>query len=160
MGGGFVDDEQPLLPNGQKGPWQILDGVLNHCGFGRTQTQLFILCALVNFIEAMVTALIPLLFPLLKKEWQVDNAQLALLGSAISIGMLIGALLLGKSSDIIGRKISMLICLVTILVFGFGSAFAPSMSVMAGLQLLLGVGYGGNIVISTTYLCEFLPKKC
>ena len=42
MGGGFVDDEQPLLPNGQKGPWQILDGVLNHCGFGRTQTQLFI----------------------------------------------------------------------------------------------------------------------
>ena len=159
MGGGFVDDEQPLLPNGQKGPWQILDGVLNHCGFGRTQTQLFILCALVNFIEAMVTALIPLLFPLLKKEWQVDNAQLALLGSAISIGMLIGALLLGKSSDIIGRKISMLICLVTILVFGFGSAFAPSMSVMAGLQLLLGVGYGGNIVISTTYLCEFLPKN-
>eukprot|EP00944_MAST-04C_sp_MAST-4C-sp1_P007023 g7023.t1 len=159
MGGGFVDDEQPLLPNGGKGPWQILDGIINHCGFGRTQTQLFILCSLVNFIEAMVTALVPLLFPLLKKEWQVDNAQLALLGSAISIGMLVGALLLGKSSDLIGRKLSMMICLVTILVFGFGSAFAPSMSVMAGLQLLLGVGYGGNIVISTTYLCEFLPKN-
>ena len=95
----------------------------------------------------------------MKKEWQVDNAQLALLGSAISIGMLVGALLLGKSSDLIGRKLSMMICLVTILVFGFGSAFAPSMSVMAGLQLLLGVGYGGNIVISTTYLCEFLPKN-
>ena len=73
------------------------------------------------------------------EEWQVDNAQLALLGSAISIGMLVGALLLGKSSDLIGRKLSMMICLVTILVFGFGSAFAPSMSVMAGLQLLLGV---------------------
>ena len=93
----------------------------------------------------------PFLFPLLKKEWQVDNAQLRMLGSAISIGMLVGALLLGKSSDLIGRKLSMMICLVTILVFGFGSAFA-SMSVMAGLQLLLGVGYGGNIVISTTYL--------
>ena len=49
-----------------------------------------------------MTALVPLLFPLLKKEWQVDNAQLALLGSAISIGMLVGALLLGKSSDLIG----------------------------------------------------------
>ena len=92
MGGGFVDDEQPLLPNGGKGPWQILDGIINHCGFGRTQTQLFILCSLVNFIEAMVTALVPLLFPLLKKEWQVDNAQLALLGSAISIGMLVWSL--------------------------------------------------------------------
>ncbi len=161
MGGGFVDDEgdnAPLL-GGKKGPWQILDGVLNHCGFGKTQTKLFTLCALVNFIEAMVTALIPLLFPLLKKEWKVDNAQLALLGSAISVGMLIGAVLLGKSSDIIGRKPSMLICLLIILVFGFASAFAASMPVMAALQLMLGVGYGGNIVISTTYLCEFLPKN-
>ena len=45
MGGGFVDDEgdnAPLL-GGKKGPWQILDGVLNHCGFGKTQTKLFII---------------------------------------------------------------------------------------------------------------------
>lgn len=161
MGGaGVIDDESAtLLPGGRKGPWQVLDGVINHCGFKTVQWQLFVLCALVNFIEAMVTALIPLLFPMLKVEWRVDNAQLALLGSAISIGMLIGAVLLGKSSDIVGRKISMLICLIIIAVFGFASAFAPSMPTMAALQLLLGVGYGGNIVISTTYLCEFMPKN-
>ena len=141
------------------GPWALLDYVVDHAGFGWSQWKGIILASAINFSEAMNVSLMPLLFPLLKREWGLSNPQVALLGSSTAVGMLAGAILLGKSSDYVGRRPALLIGLVTVLIFGIAVAMSPSLTVMILLNLGVGIGYGGNILIANSYLAETLPRR-
>ena len=140
-------------------PWAHLEQVVDHAGFGWSQWKGIILASAINFSEAMNVSLMPLLFPLLKKEWDLSNAQVAMVGSSTAVGMLAGAIMLGKSSDYMGRRPALLLGLLLVLLFGVGVAFSPSLSVMIPLNCGIGVGYGGNILVANSYLAETLPRK-
>ena len=140
-------------------PWAHLEDVVDHAGFGWSQWKGIILASAINFSEAMNVSLMPLLFPLLKKEWDLSNAQVAMVGSSTAVGMLAGAIMLGKSSDYMGRRPALLLGLMLVLLFGVGVAFSPSLSVMIPLNCGIGVGYGGNILVANSYLAETLPRK-
>jgi hypothetical protein len=78
---------------------ETLDDAINFLGFRRFQWKLYILCAMGNFVEAIEMAMMGVLLPVLKKEFALSNTELAALGSFTTLGMLFGAVGLGRAAD-------------------------------------------------------------
>ena len=129
-------------------PWAHLEDVVDHAGFGWSQWKGIILASAINFSEAMNVSLMPLLFPLLKKEWDLSNAQVAMVGSSTAVGMLAGAIMLGKSSDYMGRRPALLLGLMLVLLFGVGSprTFAANAAAAPALSRRYRNVFGQNIL--------------
>jgi MFS transporter, putative metabolite:H+ symporter len=84
------------------------------------------------------------------------NAQFI---SMTFVGMVIGAFCTGFLGDRFGRRFTYQINLA---IFGFASiaaAFAPSMSVLIALRLVIGIGLGAETVVGYSTLTEFVPPS-
>ena len=71
-------------------------------------------------------------------------------------GFLLGSLGLGWLADRIGRKRSLLLTLVGLLLANLVSAATPHFSVYLGSRLLVGVFLAGNILSAVTLLNELV----
>lgn len=110
-----------------------------------------------NFVEAAETAMMGVMLPILKAEFHLTNLELAALGSSAAVGMIIGAVVLGRLSDRVGRQPIFQLSLLISSLFAFASAGAPTFALFVLLRTIMAVGYAGNIVTDVTILAEFLP---
>lgn len=72
---------------------------------------------------------------------------------------MVGGLLWGNLSDVLGRKPCLLSALAVNSFFGFLSAFATSTGTLLALRFLTGVGIGGSIPVVFTYFSEFFKDS-
>lgn len=109
--------------------------------------------------DAMDVGLLSFVIAALAKEWQLNSAQMGLIGSVSSIGMAIGAVVFGILADRIGRKNSLL-CSLLLFSIGNGlSAFSTSLSLFLVLRLLVGAGLGGELPVASTLISENTPAE-
>jgi putative MFS transporter len=101
------------------------DQAMEKVGFGRFQKRLMVLCGLGWAADAMEVLLIAFILPAVGQEWGLTNAQKGLLGTAIFLGMLAGAWVWGRLSDVLGRKVGFIATVGIDSVFGLLSAFSP-----------------------------------
>ncbi|EDV20721.1 uncharacterized protein TRIADDRAFT_31425, partial [Trichoplax adhaerens] len=80
-------------------------------------------------------------------------------GSSLSIGMMIGSLVLGIVSDYIGRRKTILISVSCNIIIMIVSAFSYNYLMAALLAFLNGFCLGGVITSCHPYMVEFLPKR-
>lgn len=92
------------------------------------------------------------------QQWSLDPAQAGIIGSYALIGMLIGTLLVGTITDIVGRRKIMLFCISWFSVFMGLSALAPSAEIFGILRFLTGVGLGGVIPTAIALTVEYAPS--
>ncbi len=85
--------------------------------------------------------------------------QTGLIQSSALIGMFVGALLLGRFADRVGRRTLYMIDLVFFVFFGFLTALATNVNQLIIFRFLLGIGIGADYPISSTYVAEFSPKQ-
>ena len=83
--------------------------------------------------------------PGIAKEWGVDKATLGWVLSTELLGMALGSVLLGGVADRLGRRPTILGCLVAMAVGMFGAAHADSVPTLLAFRLLTGVGIGGML---------------
>jgi len=90
------------------------------------------------------------------------------LGDAANLPWIVTAYLLastavtplyGKLSDIHGRRIMLLIAIVTFVLGSLACAVAPTMVTLALARGLQGIGGGGLIALSQTILADIMPPK-
>jgi MFS transporter, putative metabolite:H+ symporter len=135
------------------------DEAIGHIGFGRFQIKLMIVCGLGWAADAMEVLLISFALPSIAQEWGLTNAQKGLLGTAIFLGMLAGALVWGRVSDLLGRKLGFISTVAIDSVFGLFSAFAPSFAWLVILRTLTGFGVGGTLPVDYSIFAEYLPNE-
>ncbi len=135
------------------------DDAIRHVGFGRFQIKLMVLCGLGWAADAMEVLLISFVIPAVRKEWNLDATQLGLLATAIFLGMLIGALVWGRASDLVGRKVSFISTIAIDSIFGLLSAFSPSFAWLIILRMLTGFGVGGTLPVDYSIFAEYLPPQ-
>ncbi len=85
--------------------------------------------------------------------------QNAMFVSATFVGMMIGSFLTGFLGDRYGRRFTYQ---ANLLVFGLASiaaAFAPNMTVLIALRLIIGIGLGAENVVGYSTLTEFVPAS-
>lgn len=135
------------------------DDAIQIAGYGKFQSRLMILCGLGWAADAMDILLIAFALPAIGQEWSLSNTQKGLLSTAVFIGMLIGAYVWGRSSDLIGRKVGFISTVGIASVFGLLSAFAPSFTWLLVLRMLTGFGIGGMLPVDYSIFAEYLPKE-
>ena len=83
--------------------------------------------------------------PGIAKEWGIDKATLGWVLSTELLGMAIGSVLLGGVADKIGRRPTILGCLVAMAIGMYGAAHSDAVIPLLVFRLLTGLGIGGML---------------
>lgn len=113
------------------------------------------LCVVLNALDGFDVLAISFASPGITSEWGISRAALGVVLSMELIGMAVGSILLGMLADRLGRRPTILWCLV---VMASGMAFATqahSVSALAGFRLFTGLGIGGMLACTNAMVAEF-----
>ncbi len=83
--------------------------------------------------------------PGIAKEWGIDKATLGWVLSTELVGMAIGSVLLGGVADKIGRRPTILGCLIAMAIGMYGAAHSHEVVTLLVFRLLTGLGIGGML---------------
>lgn len=104
----------------------------------------------------MFGAVLPTLLE--EKQWGMTAASAGFIGSLSLVGMLVGAMLAGYLTDIVGRRPVILTCVVAFSVFTALCAFAPSLQLFGAFRLLAGLGFGGALPTVIALTMEYVRQ--
>ena len=94
------------------------------------------------------------------KEWGLTPLALGALGAYALVGMLLGALLIGTLSDLVGRKKMLLVSMVIFTLTQIGAGMAPTPELFGLFRFIGGLGMGGVIPIAAAMTIEYsAPNK-
>ena len=94
----------------------------------------------------------------IKQQYNPDPLLLGLAAAAPQAGALIGAVLGGWLSDLIGRRVMFLSTMILFVVFALAQAFVPGVGWLIVVRFVLGLPLGSDISNSYAYIMETLPK--
>ncbi|GAB3939294.1 MFS transporter [Corynebacterium tapiri] len=94
----------------------------------------------------------------LMQEWGLSPAQAGTLGSMAFIGMVIGAVTVGRLSDRVGRKTAVIGSVVVLSIFTLLCGLAPSAAVFGLCRLIAGIGLGGLVPSVNAMVADLVPK--
>jgi MFS family permease len=152
----------------RKGNTITIEEAMEKMGFGPFQILITVFSGLLWLADAMELMLLSVLAPVVQCQWGLSHSEAAAITSVVFVGFLLGGLIWGVISDIIGRKSTLLIVNIWILVFGVLSAIKVAADDPSGktfgypwlLSCRFGVGFGaGGTAQAVTYYAEFLPLK-
>lgn len=95
----------------------------------------------------------------LKSEYAVDEETLKFFMASAFLGMFVGAALLTRLADIVGRKRAFVLTLVWFSVWSLIGAFASGPYLLVASRFLAGVGIGAEYPVADAYLSEVLPRS-
>ena len=108
--------------------------------------------------DAMDVGMLSFVITAVTKEWQLSSSQAGLIGSISSLGMAVGAILLGSLADRYSRQSILILSLLMFSIFNGISAFVSSYLVFLVLRFLIGCGLGGELPVASTLVSENAPK--
>jgi major inositol transporter-like SP family MFS transporter len=89
----------------------------------------------------------------------LSQAMEGVIASSLLVGAAFGALGGGRLADRIGRRRTIGLLAIIFTVAAIGCATAPSVGVIVGFRVLLGLGVGGASVTVPAYLAEIAPTN-
>ena len=95
----------------------------------------------------------------LMEEWNLNSAQAGTIGSTAFLGMVIGAVWVGRLSDRLGRKFAVISSVIVLSVFTLLCAFAISPWMFGAFRLLAGIGLGGLVPSVNAMTSDLVPRK-
>ena len=136
-----------------------VEEAIEQIGVGRFQHKLLAICGAGWAADAMEVIIVAFVLPAVIREWSLSTAQGGLIGTAIFVGMLLGAWFWGMLTDYIGRKAGFQLTVLIDSVFGFLSALSPGYYWLLVLRAITGFGVGGTLPVDYAIFSEYLPKK-
>jgi MFS family permease len=133
--------------------------LLDEVRFGRAHRRVWVLSALGIMLDGFDFFIMGVALPLLVHEWGIDPLQTGMVSSAAIVGAMIGAAVMGKLADRIGRKLAFRLDLGMFVVFAVASAFAPDIWWLIAFRFLLGIGIGADYPIASSYVAEISPRR-
>ena len=97
--------------------------------------------------------------PGIAKDWGVDKATLGWILSMELFGMGLGSVLLGGVADQIGRRPTILGCLLAMTVGMFGASMAGGVPTLLIWRLLTGLGIGGMLASISAAAAELSSQR-
>src|SRR5215510_530371 len=131
---------------------------LERLPFSGFHRRLLLMGGLGYCFDAMDSALIAFVLPVVIAQWSLTSVDAGVLASATFIGYFFGAFAAGTLGDLIGRRRIMMWALAIYCITSFASAFVSSYTPFFWLRVFAGVGTGAESVIVAPFLSEFVPK--
>ncbi len=95
----------------------------------------------------------------LKQELHLSTYQLSGILASAFAGQFVGALVLGRLSDLFGRRRMFMINIGMYAGFTLLGAFSPNVWFLMATRALAGLGIGAEMTVSDTYLSEVMPAQ-
>jgi putative MFS transporter len=125
----------------------------------RTHRLATVAVGLGMFFDIYEVFLTPVLSTVLTVQFSLSKAQLAPVLASTFIGMFLGALVMGRLADRIGRRRAFLINLALYSLFSLLGAFSPNAVWLMGTRFIAGIGLGAELPLADTYLTDLLPAR-
>lgn len=109
----------------------------------------------LNGLDGFDVLAISFASPGIASDWGIDRAALGLVLSMELIGMAIGSILLGNLADRVGRRPTMLACLVVMTLGMFMATTAQDVATLSIWRVLAGLGIGGMLAATNAVAAEF-----
>lgn len=104
--------------------------------------------------DAADVALLSFIMPLIKSEWTLTDAQVGLVSSITTVGMMIGAVLFGYLADRFGKKNIIIITLLIFSISNLGLALTTDVNQFLLVRFITGIGLGGELPVATTIIAD------
>lgn len=124
-----------------------------------TQIAVFLSCFALNMLDGMDVLIIAFAAPVISEEWSIAPQALGVVFSAGLIGMTVGAMFLAPIADIIGRRNTIMICIVVMASGVFLTAYAQSTTQLILVRAYSGLGIGAMLATVATMAAEFAPER-
>ena len=120
--------------------------------------RLFFMCGMSwGFAGASWFSTLQFLLPAVKGRLGIPASAQGTYPTAFYVGMALGASVLGRVSDTMGRRPALLIAILASATAGFLSAWAFDGYLLAFFLLLQGIGVGGVLPLSNLLFAEWCP---
>ena len=128
--------------------------------FNAFNFQVVVVSFLVILVDGFDVTVAAFAVPALIRDWGVQNAGAfgPVLGASL-FGMLFGAPLLGHAGDRFGRKTAILVSYVVFGIFTLAAAWSTSITQLAALRFIAGIGIGGLLPNVVALNAEFAPRR-
>jgi MFS family permease len=97
--------------------------------------------------------------PVIKAEWHIDQTVVGFILSMELIGMAIGSVFLGGLADRIGRRPTLMGCLVVMALGMIGATTAHDPYALSAWRIFTGLGIGGMLSATNAVVGEFTSTK-
>lgn len=118
-----------------------------------------IVAALGGFLFGFDTAVISGTTDQLLSVFDLSSFGLGFTVASALIGTIVGALVSGKPSDLLGRRTSLILIGVLYFVSAVGSSLAWDWYSFLFLRFIGGIGVGGASVVAPMYIAEISPAN-
>ena len=133
--------------------------IIDDGAMGAAQWVAVLVTVGLNALDGFDVLSISFASPGIAREWGIDKAILGWVLSMELLGMAAGSLLLGGVADKIGRRPTILGCLVAMAAGMFGAAYAHSVSGLLPWRLLTGLGIGGTLAAINAAAAELSNRR-
>ncbi len=132
---------------------------INQQKLSKLQIWVIIVSGACTMVEGFDALNIGFVAPAVVKEWHLPPQSFTPAFMAGLLGLLIGCLVIAPLADKVGRKTIMLASIVAFGVFSLLSATAGSLTMLATLRFLTGLGIGGGMANAIALTSEFFPER-
>ncbi len=132
---------------------------LEQSAMSRLQYVIVGLTIALNALDGFDVMAISFASPGIATEWQTTQAGLGLILSMELWGMAVGSILLGGIADMIGRRPTILGCLVMMTAGMYLVTTTPSLQVLSAWRFVTGLGIGGMLAAINAQVAEFSNQR-
>lgn len=125
----------------------------------RLQILAVVLTVVLNALDGFDVLSISFASPGIARDWGIGKAALGAVLSMELIGMMIGSVFLGGVADKIGRRPTILGCLVVMVAGMIAASRAHGLSDLSAWRMLTGLGIGGMLAATNAAAAEFSSAR-
>jgi len=133
--------------------------ILDQSPMNAVQIMAVVLCILLNALDGFDVLAISFASPGIAEEWSINRAELGVVLAMELVGMAIGSIVLGGVSDKIGRRPTILFCLVLMTAGMYLASLVHSIAALLIVRLFTGFGIGGMLASTNAMAAEFSNAK-
>lgn len=116
-------------------------------------------CSLSGLLFGYDAGIISGALPYIKKEFLIPDSRCGIIVALLPIGALLGAIIVGRLSDLYGRKIILISSALLYILGAFQSAMAGGVFALLCGRFMLGVAVGASSALAPLYICEISQEK-
>ena len=132
---------------------------LNQSAMSTLQWVVVGLTVALNALDGFDVLAISFASPGIAAEWKTSMAGLGLIASMELIGMVVGSIMLGGIADTIGRRPTILGCLVFMTIGMYMVTTTSELAVFSAWRFFTGLGIGGMLAVINAQAAEFANNK-
>jgi benzoate transport len=133
--------------------------ILDHERMGWFQITAVTICVLLNALDGFDVLAISFASPGIASEWGIDRGVLGIVLSMELIGMAVGSITIGSLADRIGRRPTILMCLVMMATGMYLSSTSDSIEALSAFRFFTGLGIGGMLAAINAMAAEYANLK-